>query len=105
MQVFIKFKPNKHDENGNEQVRFVNDREIEIKTSIKNKMYRFDYVFNGMQNHMQVFDIGCRELIDNVFTETYEKTHGNNGLIFVYGNTGTGKTYSMGLLNLMSSES
>lgn len=52
---------------------------------------------------MQVFDIGCRELIDNVFTETYEKTHGNNGLIFVYGNTGTGKTYSMGLLNLMSS--
>lgn len=58
-----------------------------------------------MQNHMQVFDIGCKELIDNVFSETYEKNHGNNGLIFVYGNTGTGKTYSMGLLNLMSSES
>lgn len=25
----------------------------------------------------------------------------NNGLVFVYGNTGTGKTYSMGLLDLM----
>ena len=54
---------------------------------------------------MQVFEIGCKEIIDHVFIDTYEKNNGNNGLIFVYGNTGTGKTYSMGLLNMMNSDS
>lgn len=75
-------------------------------------MYQFDHVFNGYQNHLQVqtnifqaFQIGCKDIIDHVFIDTYEKNHGNNGLIFVYGNTGTGKTYSMGLLNMMNSES
>lgn len=52
-----------------------------------------------------MFDIGCKELIDHIFLETYQKSHKNHGLIFVYGNTGTGKTYSMGLLNRMSNES
>jgi Cdc6-like AAA superfamily ATPase len=49
--------------------------------------------------------VGCKDVIDHVFMDTHEKDQGNNGLIFVYGNTGTGKTYSMGLLNLMSHDS
>lgn len=75
-------------------------------------MYKFDHVFNGYQNHQQVhytlakvFEIGCKEIIDNVFIDTYEKNHANHGLIFVYGNTGTGKTYSMGLLNTVDMDS
>lgn len=40
-----------------------------------------------------------------MFSETFEQNQGNNGLIFVYGNTGTGKTYSMGLLDLIEEHS
>lgn len=29
----------------------------------------------------------------------------NNGLVFVYGNTGTGKTYTMGLIDELSGKS
>lgn len=75
-------------------------------------MYQFDHVFNGDQSSKevinilpQVFDIGCKDLIDNIFLESYKRNQKNNGLIFVYGNTGTGKTYSMGLLNKMNNES
>lgn len=30
---------------------------------------------------------------------------GGNGLVFVYGNTGTGKTYTMGLLDSLDEQS
>lgn len=42
---------------------------------------------------------GCAEVVDQMLGE------GENGLIFVYGHTGTGKTYTMGLLDSVNNES
>jgi hypothetical protein len=49
--------------------------------------------------------VGCRDLIDHVLLESKENRPGSHGLIFVYGNTGTGKTYTMGLLDLVGPHS
>lgn len=44
-------------------------------------------------------------MINNIMGATGDHNQVNHGLIFVYGNTGTGKTYSMGLLNTLTPES
>lgn len=46
-----------------------------------------------------MFNIGCKDLIQDVIQGVTENKINNNGLVFVYGNTGTGKTHTMGLVN------
>ena len=83
----------------------VSEKEVEVKTTLKNKTYEFDHVFGSQHSHGKVFEVGCRQLIDHVLGETERQGQANHGLVFVYGNTGTGKTYSMGLLNTLQSNS
>lgn len=47
----------------------------------------------------EIFQKTCVDIIDEVVFE------GKYGLIFVYGHTGTGKTYTMGLLDNVNKES
>ena len=44
----------------------------------------------------EVFSTGCKDVIDHCISNVGED---KNGLIFVYGHTGTGKTFTMGLLD------
>lgn len=44
-------------------------------------------------------------MIDEVVDGVHNDKINNNGLVFVYGNTGTGKTHTMGLINEITSES
>jgi Tfp pilus assembly pilus retraction ATPase PilT len=51
----------------------------------------FDGVFDEDAKQEKVFNEACRPILENVL-------EGCNGALFVYGQTGTGKTYTMGTL-------
>jgi len=55
------------------------------------KEFTFDRVFNEGSGQSQVFEQTCKPLVLDVL-------NGYNGTYFVYGQTGTGKTYTMGVL-------
>ncbi|KAM6954175.1 kinesin-like protein KIF3C [Aplochiton taeniatus] len=52
------------------------------------KTFTFDAVYNGDSKQRDLYDESVRPLIDSVLA-------GFNGTIFAYGQTGTGKTYTM----------
>jgi hypothetical protein len=51
-------------------------------------VYDFDQVFDWNSTQQDVYDKVCRPIVDSVL-------EGFNGTIFAYGQTGTGKTYTM----------
>jgi Cdc6-like AAA superfamily ATPase len=51
----------------------------------------FDGVFDEYASQQKVFDTACLPIVTDVL-------NGNNACLFVYGQTGTGKTYTMGTL-------
>lgn len=68
---------------------------------ISDKMYRkfeFDSVFSEGSSNLDVFEESVQGKIEK-FLEGY------NSSVFVYGQTGTGKTYTMGILEKMNSQS
>jgi len=56
------------------------------------RQYQFDHVFDDGVDQEEIFRRTCLPLVYNVL-------NGYNGTYFVYGQTGTGKTYTMGVLN------
>lgn len=52
------------------------------------RIYYFDAVFDCGSNQKEVYDQVCKPIVDSVL-------EGYNGTIFAYGQTGTGKTYTM----------
>ena len=52
----------------------------------------FNHVFNENSEQGEIFEKTCKPLVINVL-------NGYNGTYFVYGQTGTGKTYTMGVLS------
>lgn len=63
-----------------------------------NKTYPFDYIFTEANPSAFIYQTTAMPLLDS-FLEGYNATY------FVYGQTGTGKTYTMGLLNKISKDS
>ena len=55
-----------------------------------NQLY-FDEVFDETTSQQKLFDTAGLKIVNDVLK-------GNNGSLFVYGQTGTGKTYTMGTL-------
>ncbi|GAA6108738.1 kinesin family member 3Cb isoform X1 [Tachysurus ichikawai] len=53
-----------------------------------NKTFTFDSVYDMFSKQNDLYDYSCKPLIDSVLL-------GFNGTIFAYGQTGTGKTYTM----------
>lgn len=62
------------------------------------KDFRFDYVFDTESQQQQVYKMTAEPLVSAVLD-------GFNGTYFVYGQTGTGKTHTMGVLNEIDSQS
>lgn len=58
-----------------------------------NKIHQlyFDNVFDETTSQARIFEQSCLPIVRDVLK-------GNNGSLFVYGQTGTGKTYTMGTL-------
>ncbi|KAJ8298689.1 hypothetical protein KUTeg_022749 [Tegillarca granosa] len=50
--------------------------------------FNFDYIFNSDTTQEQVFDVAAKEIVEGFL-------NGYNGTIFAYGQTGTGKTFTV----------
>lgn len=59
-----------------------------IKDTYHTKDFRYDQVFGYMETQQDVYDRGCRQLVS-------EFTNGYNACLLCYGQSGTGKTYTM----------
>jgi len=64
------------------------DKTIEVTLSGQKYEYNFDDIFDGNSTNDNVFNVSCRQLVENVID-------GYNGCIFAYGQTGAGKTHTM----------
>lgn len=56
--------------------------------SAKEQHYRFQHVFDTSVTQKEVFDYVAKPLVADVL-------NGKNGLLFAYGVTGSGKTFTM----------
>jgi hypothetical protein len=63
----------------------------------KQREFMFDYVFSAKCTQDSVYERIARPVVIDVLK-------GFNGTIFAYGQTGTGKTYSMGILESINDE-
>eukprot|EP01039_Chlorochromonas_danica_P008606 gene8606-9484_t len=63
----------------------------------KQRDFYFDYVFGEDASQDFVYDRLARPIVQEVL-------RGCNGTIFAYGQTGTGKTYTMGILDFVNNE-
>ena len=63
----------------------------------KPRDFVYDYAFGPDAQQEEVFDLIARPVVTEVL-------RGYNGTIFAYGQTGTGKTYTMGILQAVNSE-
>jgi hypothetical protein len=52
------------------------------------KIFTFDYVFDNNSTQNDVYSATARDIVDSVL-------HGYNGTVFAYGQTGTGKVFSI----------
>ncbi|GFT44668.1 kinesin-like protein KIF23 [Nephila pilipes] len=95
IEVYCRIRPNEHDndsvclkaENKNTIILFSPEIPLNTKT-IKEIHCSFKEVFNADASQKQVFDQICLPLVEDVL-------FGGNGLIFTYGITSSGKTYTM----------
>ena len=63
----------------------------------KQREFYYDYVFNPNTTQDSVYDRIARPVVTDVLK-------GYNGTIFAYGQTGTGKTFTMGILEFVKNE-
>ncbi|KAI9187811.1 hypothetical protein H9P43_002202 [Blastocladiella emersonii ATCC 22665] len=61
---------------------------VSPKSPEDTKQFTFDAVFDEQSEQLQVYDATARSIVDAVLS-------GFNGTVFVYGQTGTGKSFSM----------
>ena len=71
--------------------------QLDISASRKRDFY-FDHAFGPSSTQDHVYNTIARPVVDGVL-------NGFNGTVFAYGQTGTGKTYTMGILNQLRGQS
>ncbi|XP_052475759.1 kinesin-like protein KIF3B [Carassius gibelio] len=96
VKVVVRCRPLNKKEEATNQERIV---EVDVRlgqVSVRNpkssggllKSFTFDAVYDMSSQQKELYDYACKPLIDSVLL-------GFNGTIFAYGQTGTGKTYTM----------
>ncbi len=96
VQVMVRIRPQSHlEKEGNHPVVITapNDEEVKVRqskkgTTIADKAYTFDNVFNSHSTQEEVFRVAIEPLVSEVLA-------GFNCTVFAYGQTGTGKTHTM----------
>ena len=68
----------------------LNNEEVEIKSKneYNNFTFHFDHIFNMDSSQKEIYEYCARDLVESVLS-------GYNGTIFAYGQTASGKTYTM----------
>lgn len=72
-------------------IDIVKNSQVKIRTGKKNEpdhVFNFDYAFGMDTEQKEVFEVVARPVIDGVF-------EGWNGTILAYGQTSSGKTFTM----------
>lgn len=87
VRVVCRVRPLLESESGGKMCLEVPDRESVVVTS-KALTFSYDEVFNAVTSQSEVFETVGRPLIDDIIK-------GYNCTIFAYGQTSSGKTYSM----------
>lgn len=96
VKVAIRCRPisTKESGDGRKEIVTVNPSKNEIVVKNPNNisdkpiLYTFDYTFNNTNTQEDIYNKCSKPIIDYLF-------EGYNGTIFAYGQTGTGKTYTM----------
>lgn len=73
------------------------DRGVAFHYKDKIHQLYFDGVFDETYSQQRVFEASCLPIVKDVL-------EGNNASLFVYGQTGTGKTFTMGTLEAIKRE-
>lgn len=95
IKVFIRIRPFRNELSK----RCLKLIEKGVALNFKEKIHQlyFDEVFDEDTKQERVFNQTCKPILNHVL-------EGCNGCIFVYGQTGTGKTYTMGTLETIKRE-
>ena len=64
--------------------------------SSKQREFLFDHCFGPSTDQEEIFNVIAKPVVEDVLK-------GGNGTVFAYGQTGTGKTYTMGILQTVDS--
>lgn len=93
VKVICRFRPisdKERDQTKNVCAEFIDNYQVAIKTTHDLNTYRFsfDRIFSPKASQEEVFDLAARPIIDSVL-------EGFNGTIFAYGQTSSGKTFTM----------
>lgn len=95
IQVVCRVRPpNKFEIQNSELIDFelVNNKQLKVVEKTSNRKidhkFNFDYVFDMKTSQKQVFKVVAKPVIENVFS-------GLNGSILAYGQTSSGKTFTM----------
>ena len=102
--IYIRIRPFLKNEQsfnkGEPAIKVYSNTSLQIYSPEHQNSHKFDFheVFSEDCSQNELFLRTCSPLIDNVLK-------GFNGAMFVYGQTGTGKTYTMGLLNKINEKS
>lgn len=104
VKVVCRFRPlNDFEKQSGDVIDFAitKNSQVKIKTNKKNEQdynFNFDYAFNIDTEQKEVFEVVARPVIDGVF-------EGWNGTILAYGQTSSGKTFTMqGMLTRRNDE-
>ncbi len=93
VNVICRFRPMNDLErtNGNEQVcEFTSQTSLTFYSSREKNKYRFNFdrIFPPQSTQQELYDFGVKKIIDSVL-------EGYNGTVLAYGQTSSGKTYTM----------
>eukprot|EP01133_Synstelium_polycarpum_P006905 gene6906-8027_t len=91
VQVFVRVRPQSQLELLTKEplpLNCVTDHEIACNYKGSVRTYQFDHVFPSYSRQEDLFNVSVKPIADEVL-------NGFNGTIFVYGQTATGKTYTM----------
>jgi DNA replication protein DnaC len=89
INVFIRIRPMRN-EHSKKSLKII-DKGVAFHYKDKIHQLYFDGVFDDTFSQQRVFESGCLPIVKDVL-------QGNNASLFVYGQTGTGKTFTMGTL-------
>ena len=89
IKVFVRLRPMRNE--ATRRSTRVIDKGVAIHFKDKINQLYFDNVFDEDAKQEKVFHETCKPILEHVL-------EGCNGALFVYGQTGTGKTYTMGTL-------
>lgn len=89
INVFIRIRPMRN-EHSKKSLKII-DKGVAFHYKEKIHQLYFDGVFDDTYSQQRVFESACMPIVKDVL-------QGNNASLFVYGQTGTGKTFTMGTL-------